>query len=74
MTRETSSPDMKARCEALGAARFEDEEEQRNFFVKIPRNPLKRLISDERIQGNPSFSNPPWARKSKTIQENTRES
>ena len=25
---------------------------------KFPRNPLKRLDSDERIQGNPSFSNP----------------
>jgi hypothetical protein len=28
------------------------------IFVKIPRNPLKSLVSDERIQGNPSFSNP----------------
>jgi hypothetical protein len=26
--------------------------------AKIPCNPLKRLDSDERIQGNPSFSNP----------------
>jgi hypothetical protein len=26
--------------------------------AKILRNPLKRLDSDERIQGNPSFSNP----------------
>jgi hypothetical protein len=26
--------------------------------AKFARNPLKRLISDERIQGNPSFSNP----------------
>jgi hypothetical protein len=26
--------------------------------AKIQRNPLKRLDSDERIQGNPSFSNP----------------
>ena len=25
---------------------------------KFPRKPLKRLDSDERIQGNPSFSNP----------------
>ena len=25
---------------------------------KFPRKPLKRLNSDERIQGNPSFSNP----------------
>jgi hypothetical protein len=25
------------------------------FPAKIARNPLKRLISDERIQGNPSF-------------------
>jgi hypothetical protein len=31
----------------------------RDFFsTKIPCNPLKRLDSDERIQGNPSFSNP----------------
>ena len=32
----------------------------REIFLppKIPRNPLKRLISDEGIQGNPSFSNP----------------
>jgi hypothetical protein len=26
--------------------------------AKIPRNPLKMLDSDERIQGNPSLSNP----------------
>jgi hypothetical protein len=26
--------------------------------AKIQRNPLKRLDWDERIQGNPSFSNP----------------
>jgi hypothetical protein len=26
--------------------------------AKFARNPLKRLISDERIQGNPNFSNP----------------
>jgi hypothetical protein len=26
--------------------------------AKILRNPLKMLDSDERIQGNPSFSNP----------------
>jgi hypothetical protein len=31
----------------------------RNFLsAKIPCNPLKMLNSDERIQGNPSFSNP----------------
>jgi hypothetical protein len=30
-----------------------------NFIsAKIPRNPLIRLDSSERIQGNPSFSNP----------------
>jgi hypothetical protein len=30
----------------------------RNFLsAKIRRNPLKMLDSDERIQGNPSFSN-----------------
>jgi hypothetical protein len=28
------------------------------FSRKIAHNPLKTLISDERIQGNPSFSNP----------------
>jgi len=28
------------------------------FSAKILRNPLKSLNSDERIQGNPSFSNP----------------
>jgi hypothetical protein len=27
------------------------------FSAKIQCNPLKRLDSDERIQGNPSFSN-----------------
>ena len=33
--------------------------ERANFFsAKIPCNALKRLVSDERIQGNPSFSNP----------------
>jgi hypothetical protein len=32
---------------------------RKNFiFSKIPHNPLKRLDSDERIQGNPSLSNP----------------
>ena len=30
----------------------------KNFSAKIPRNPLISLVSDERIQGNPSFSNP----------------
>ncbi len=29
------------------------------FSAKFPRKPLIRLDSDERIQGNPSFSNPP---------------
>jgi hypothetical protein len=24
------------------------------FSTKIPRNPLKRLVSDERLQGNPT--------------------
>jgi hypothetical protein len=28
------------------------------FLRKIPRNPLISLDSDERIQGNPSLSNP----------------
>src|SRR5271166_7157832 len=31
---------------------------KKKSFRKIARNPLKRLDSDERIQGNPSFSNP----------------
>jgi hypothetical protein len=35
------------------------EKAARNILpAKIPRNPLKSLDSDERIQGNPSFSNP----------------
>jgi hypothetical protein len=29
------------------------EEEGEKFFPEVPRNPLKRLDSDERIQGNP---------------------
>ena len=32
-------------------------ERQKIFFSLSPHNPLKRLIPDERIQGNPSFSN-----------------
>jgi hypothetical protein len=37
-----------------------DCEKGREIFLsaKIQRNPLKRLDSDERIQGNPSFFNP----------------
>jgi hypothetical protein len=31
---------------------------EKKTIWKIQRNPLKRLISGERIQGNPSFSNP----------------
>ena len=45
------------------------------FSAKFPRKPLKRLDSDERIQGNPSFSNPSLTgafaakqRRAKTIQ------
>jgi hypothetical protein len=30
----------------------------RIFLTKIPRKPLKSLVSDERIQGNPRNSNP----------------
>jgi hypothetical protein len=30
----------------------------KKFPQRISRKPLKRLGSDERIQGNPSFSNP----------------
>jgi hypothetical protein len=32
------------------------------FLPNFPCNPLKRLDSDERIQGNPSFSNPRFDR------------
>jgi hypothetical protein len=38
---------------AKGSAKF--------LATRILRNPLKMLDSDERIQGNPSFSNPPLA-------------
>jgi hypothetical protein len=31
---------------------------KKKIIAKIPRNPLKSLDSDERIQGNPSFSKP----------------
>ena len=31
---------------------------EKKFLAKISRNPLISLVSDERIQGNPSFSNP----------------
>jgi hypothetical protein len=31
--------------------------EPKNFSAKITHNPLKRLVSDERIQGNPNKSN-----------------
>jgi hypothetical protein len=38
--------------------RFRGEKGSRNFiFAKIPRNPLKSIDSDERIQGNPRKSN-----------------
>jgi hypothetical protein len=43
------------------------------FQAKIPCNPLKRLDSDERIQGNPSFSNPKkrrFSRQTASTQEN----
>jgi hypothetical protein len=42
-------------------------------LAKIPCNPLKMLNSDERIQGNPSFSNPQklgFSRPNGRIQEN----
>src|ERR1700677_3458364 len=57
----------RAPCGAGGA--------RKNLSAKFARNQLKRLISDERIQGNPSFFNPTlegqiasnaaWPRKSK---------
>jgi hypothetical protein len=43
------------------------------FFAKTPRNPLKSLDSDERIQGNPRESNPQKRGSSKRnaqVQEN----
>jgi hypothetical protein len=40
------------------AALDAQEAETKNPAPKIARNTLKRLDSDERIQGNPSFSNP----------------
>jgi hypothetical protein len=44
------SPPADAAATAKGREKFPS--------AKIQRNPLKRLDSDERIQGNPSFSNP----------------
>jgi hypothetical protein len=39
---------------------FSREESHEKFPARrIAHNPLKRLISDERIQGNPRKSNPP---------------
>jgi hypothetical protein len=32
--------------------------EEKNFSALYPRNPLKSIDSDERIQGNPNKSNP----------------
>ncbi len=34
------------------------EEPTKKIPPKFPCKPLKRLVSDERIQGNPSYSNP----------------
>jgi hypothetical protein len=40
------------------AAAPQDREPRQNFLsLRDAHNPLKRLVSDERIQGNPSFSN-----------------
>jgi hypothetical protein len=33
------------------------EEHEKFISAKIARNPLKKLTLDERVQGNPSFSN-----------------
>jgi hypothetical protein len=43
---------------ATRAALFDQEGAIKNLTPKVARNPLKSLDSDERIQGNPSFSNP----------------
>jgi hypothetical protein len=40
----------------LRDANFQVESERKIFSAKIPRNPLIRLVSDERIQGNPNKS------------------
>jgi hypothetical protein len=54
--------------------RFRDPKKpQEKNFKKIPRNPLISLDLDERIQGNPSFSNPHnlgFSSEKATIQEN----
>jgi hypothetical protein len=46
---------------------------QEKNFRKIPCNPLISHVSDERIQGNPSFSNPQnrgFSQQTATNQEN----
>ena len=43
------------RAGRAGAASGDEKRASKNLTPKISRNPLKRLNSDERIQGNPSF-------------------
>ena len=64
-------------CRILGPPfrrRFRDDKSARkNLLLKIPCNPLISLDSDERIQGNPSFSNPQnlgFSQRNGTFQEN----
>jgi hypothetical protein len=45
-------------CALLPDASRGAQGELKKVSAKFRRNPLKRLISNERIQGNPSFSNP----------------
>jgi hypothetical protein len=40
----------------FGAAQRRGKKPAKSFFRSKPRNPLKRLDSDERIQGNPNKS------------------
>jgi hypothetical protein len=45
-------------CQAFGGSRRGKSDEKISFATN-PRNPLKSLDSDERIQGNPSESKAP---------------
>jgi len=49
---------LKARTAAAAQTSPRDLGGSKILIANIARNPLKRLISDERIQGNPSFSKP----------------
>jgi hypothetical protein len=55
-TRSTVSPTISSRSTARRPRRRQ--RSTKIFLANFPRNPLISLYSDERIQGNPSFSNP----------------